>query len=61
MQIFRMQNPEAPFMPTALLAEQLKITEEQLAPLLTQLHEYGLIELHPMWPTIREAYITERI
>ena len=48
-------------MPTALLAEQLKVTEEQLAPLLTQLHEYGLIELHPMWPTIREAYITERI
>lgn len=48
-------------MPTALLAEQLRISEDQLDILLNQLHEYGLIELHPMWPTIREAYISEYI
>jgi hypothetical protein len=56
-----MTNPDSPFMPTALLAEQLKVSEDQLDVLLTQLHDYGMIELHPMWPTIREAYITERI
>jgi len=48
-------------MPVPLLAEQLRISEEQLENILTQLHEAGMIELHPMWPVVREAYITERI
>jgi hypothetical protein len=58
---FRNKNPLAPFMPVPLLAEQLRISEEQLENILTQLHEAGMIELHPMWPVVREAYITERI
>jgi len=61
MRDYRNKNPQAPFMPTSLLAEQLVLSEEQMENILLQLHEAGMIELHPMWPTIREAYITESI
>jgi DNA-binding IscR family transcriptional regulator len=61
MRDFRAHNPNAPFMPTKILAEQLKISEDQLEEMLKQLHDVGMIELHPMWPAVREAYITEYI
>lgn len=61
MRDFRNKNPHSPFMPVPLLAEQLKLSDEKLEIILTQLHEAGMVELHPMWPTIREAYITESI
>jgi DNA-binding IscR family transcriptional regulator len=61
MRDFRNKNPEAPFMPVSLLAEQMRLPETQLEEILVQLHEAGMIELHPMWPTLREAWITEHI
>lgn len=61
MRDFKNNNQDAPFMPTILLAEQLRISENQLEEILLQLHDAGMIELHPMWPAIKEAYITGRI
>lgn len=51
-------HPDNLFMPTAIMSEQLKIPEEMLHPVLEQLHEQGLIDLHPMWPHVREAFIS---
>lgn len=48
-------------MPVSLLAEQMRLPEVQLEEILVQLHEAGMIELHPMWPTLREAWISEAI
>ena len=61
MRDYRNKNPDAPFMPIALLAQQLRISEDSVETILVQLHEAGMIELHPMWPTIREAWISEHI
>lgn len=61
MRDFKDKNPLAPFMPVVLLAEQLRISDKQLETILIQLHEVGMIELHPMWPTIKEAWISEQI
>lgn len=61
MRDFRNKNPEAPFMPVSLLAEQMRLPEVQLEEILVQLHEASMIELHPMWPTLREAWISEAI
>jgi DNA-binding IscR family transcriptional regulator len=61
MRDFRQKHPDSPFMPLALLAEQMKITEDQLQPIMEQLHEFGLVDLHPMWPHLREAYISEGV
>jgi DNA-binding IscR family transcriptional regulator len=61
MRDFRNKNPGAPFMPVSLLAEQMRLPQAQLEEILVQLHEAGMIELHPMWPSMREAWITELI
>jgi DNA-binding IscR family transcriptional regulator len=61
MRDFRNKNPHAPFMPVSLLAEQLRISEDQLEVILDQLHEVGMIQFHPMWPSVREAYISEAV
>lgn len=45
-------------MPVATLAEQMKVSEDVVVPVLEQLHEAGLIEFHPMWPTIREFFVS---
>ncbi len=52
---FSDKNFEVSFMPVPLLAGQLRISEEKLEGILSQLHEAGMIELHPMWPTIKEV------
>jgi glutaredoxin-related protein len=51
-------HPDWPFMPVAALAEQMKVPESVVVPVLEQLHEAGYIEFHPMWPTIREFYVS---
>lgn len=61
MRDFRDKNPQAPFMPTTILAKQLRLSEKQLEDILVQLHEAGMIQLHPMWPSIKEAWISESI
>ena len=61
MRDFRDKNPNAPFIPVSLLAEQLRMSEEQLETILNQLHEVGMIELHPRWPQVKEAFLSEQI
>lgn len=48
-------------MPMPLLAEQLGLPENELETIMVQLHEAGMIELHPMWPSVKEAWISEAI
>lgn len=55
---FIKQHPDWPFMPVATLAEQMKVSEDVVIPVLEQLHEAGLIEFHPMWPSIREFFVS---
>jgi hypothetical protein len=56
---FRRKHPLSPFMPVALLAEQLKIHEDMLANAVETLAKEGQLQLHPMWPHLREFYISE--
>jgi hypothetical protein len=45
-------------MPVATLAEHMKASEDVVIPVLEQLHEAGFIEFHPMWPAIREFFVS---
>ncbi|TXH08201.1 MAG: hypothetical protein E6R04_11570 [Spirochaetes bacterium] len=55
---FRKRHPDSPFMPLGLLAEQLRVHEEVLVPAIEQLAQEGQLELHPMWPHLRELFIS---
>ena len=56
---FRKQNPNSPFMPLGLLSKQMNLDDVRLTPIMEQLSEAGLVLSHPMWPHIREVFITE--
>lgn len=60
-QDFLKQHPQWPFMPVATLAEQMKVSEDVVIPVLENLHELGLIEFHPMWPTMREFFVSNKL
>jgi hypothetical protein len=46
-------------MPLGLLAEQLRVHEDILAPAIETLAKEGQLELHPMWPHLREFFISQ--
>jgi hypothetical protein len=46
-------------MPLGLLAEQLRVHEDILAEAVEALAKEGQLALHPMWPHLREFYISE--
>jgi len=56
---FRRRHPDSPFMPLGLLAEQLRVHEDALAPAIETLAKEGQLELHPMWPHLREFFISQ--
>lgn len=61
MRDFRSNHPDAPFVPVSYLTDQLKIEEKEFELILLQLHDAGMIELHPLWPLKREVWIKEQL
>ena len=54
---FRRKNPTTPYMNVSDLARELRLDENLLVETLTQLHDLGVIEFHPMWPILRAVYV----
>lgn len=58
---FKRNTPpdELPIMQVESLAKLLKVEFSTLEPILLELNNLGMIQLHPMWPTIAEFHIRE--